>query len=62
RAGSGRRWIVTFFFGDYSFPSAFARMTDSGRASSLYLTPAQFAQAHDEKQQFLTSDSNCSSD
>ncbi|WP_232436614.1 hypothetical protein, partial [Burkholderia ubonensis] len=39
-----------FFFGDYSFPSAFARVTGFGRASSLYLTPAQFAQAHDEKQ------------
>ncbi|AOJ81114.1 transposase [Burkholderia sp. MSMB617WGS] len=31
--------------------------------SSLgYLTPAQFAQAYDEKQQFLTSDSNYSPD
>lgn len=26
---------------------------------SLYLTPAQFTRAHDAKQRFLTSDSNC---
>ncbi|KVO22198.1 hypothetical protein WJ73_33285 [Burkholderia ubonensis] len=36
--------------------------TERPHSSLGYLTPAQFAQAHDAKQQFLTSDSNCSSD
>lgn len=31
-------------------------------ACVLYLAPVQFARAHDANQQFLTSDSNCSSD
>ncbi|MDN7992217.1 IS3 family transposase [Burkholderia orbicola] len=36
--------------------------TERPHSSLGYLTPAQFARAHDAKQQFLTSDSNCSSD
>ncbi|WP_167351622.1 integrase core domain-containing protein [Burkholderia anthina] len=36
--------------------------TELAHSSLGYLTPAQFARAHDEKQQFLTSDSNCSPD
>ncbi|AOJ39463.1 transposase [Burkholderia lata] len=36
--------------------------TERPHSSLGYLTPVQFARAHDAKQQFLTSDSNCSSD
>ena len=36
--------------------------TERPHSSLGYLTPAQLARAHDTKQQFLTSDSNCSSD
>ena len=36
--------------------------TELAHSSLGYLTPAQFARAHDEKQQFLTSDFNCSPD
>ncbi|QGR89199.1 transposase [Burkholderia multivorans] len=36
--------------------------TERPHSSLGYLTPAQFARAHDAKQQFLSSDSNCSSD
>ncbi|MBO7881510.1 integrase core domain-containing protein [Burkholderia pseudomallei] len=36
--------------------------TERPHSSLGYLTRAQFARAHDAKQQFLTSDSNCSSD
>ncbi|MGS1048205.1 integrase core domain-containing protein [Burkholderia glumae] len=36
--------------------------TERPHSSLGYLTPAQFARAHDAKQRFLTSGSNCSSD
>ncbi|WP_233634040.1 integrase core domain-containing protein, partial [Burkholderia cenocepacia] len=36
--------------------------TERPHSSLGYLTPVQFARAHDAKQQFLTSDSNCGSD
>ncbi|MDN7445051.1 integrase core domain-containing protein, partial [Burkholderia cepacia] len=36
--------------------------TERPHSSLGYLTPVQFARAHDAKQQFLTSDSNCSPD
>ncbi|KVZ41250.1 integrase core domain-containing protein [Burkholderia ubonensis] len=36
--------------------------TERPHSSLGYLTPGQFAQVHDAKLQFLTSDSNCSSD
>lgn len=36
--------------------------TKRPHSSLSYLTPMQFARAHDAKRQFLTWDSNCSSD
>ncbi len=36
--------------------------TERPHSSLGYLTPVQFARVHDAKQQFLTSDSNYSSD
>ncbi|AKM41336.1 transposase [Burkholderia contaminans] len=36
--------------------------TERPHSSLGYLTPVQFALAHDAKQQFLTLDSNCSPD
>ncbi|PLZ02829.1 hypothetical protein CY652_07855 [Burkholderia sp. WAC0059] len=36
--------------------------TERPHSSLGYLTPEQFARAHDATQQFLTSDSNCGPD